>query len=40
MGAVPLNKNSILLFGGWSKTATQSAFILNQQPSGDNTFQH
>lgn len=31
MGSVPLTKNQILLFGGWLKTASQTAFILNQQ---------
>lgn len=31
MGCVPLTRTSILLFGGWLKTASATAFILNQQ---------
>lgn len=31
MGSVAISKSQILLFGGWCKTASQTALILNQQ---------
>lgn len=40
MGSIPVSKNQVLLFGGWMKTASQSAFILNQQANGEGNYNH
>lgn len=41
MGSVPLSGNSILLFGGWMKTASSAAFVMNQTNDGANhSFAH